>query len=504
MDFGSILTVVVFVLVIFGALRGASNVGRQVVRTGLTACATLLAFLTTIATKDLIIDSVTPEKIKEILLSVGEQAELVNLAELANYLTTLDLVAALISALCAPIVFASAFLVFYGASNVVASAITKILGIGASNPSGVMAVGGIALGAVEGITVALTLCLPISGLLGLADDSVNLMRENDNEMFSYVVTTYDESFASLNDHFAIVAADNLGADEMMDEITTVNIHGSEIHLRDEFVNVVSVIVEFSSIGKVNFVELSEENKASITSAVNALENSNYLMMLASGIVSDIGRALEDGVVPVAVPAPYDVVLYPSISMLATSNVNNFKADIDTVLEIYYLLSDCGALKAFGSQGQEEELTNALITVDAEGKTVINKIIEIIEKNEHMSSLIKAITDMSLVMLTNQLGIDADIVEIYEDLKTGVNEVLAVNPDDYATNEEYVEARNEKLDEVFTNNGIELEPDMINGIGDFIDENFSDLEQISDDDINDIILSYYDVYVDLQSQGNIIP
>ncbi len=504
MDFGFILTAIVFLLLVLGTLRGTSNFGRQVVRTCLTVGAAVMAFLITLAAEDLIIASVTPEKIKEILLNFGEQAGPVNISGIADYLTSLDLVAALLGAFVAPVAFIGIFLVLYGAVNALASVISNILGMGGPTVAGGMALGGAALGAVEGITVALVLCIPLGGMLGLADDSVAVMRENGNEKYASIITTYDESIAPLNDHFAVETAKQLGSDAMMDSFTTVTVDGREVNLRDEFVNVVSIVVEFSAIGEVDFTALSEENKAAISSAVDKLEHSDYLMMLASGIVSDLGHALEDNVVPISVPAPYDVVLHPVISMLATSNMDNFKADLDTTLEIYYLLSDSGALKAFGIKGQEQGMTDALTLTDTDGKTVIAKVIDIIDENEHMRSLIKALTDMSLIMLTNQLGIDADIVEVYDNIKTGVNDVLAVNPEDYGTNEEYVAARNEKLDEAFSANGVELEPEVIDGIGDYIDENYSDLEEVSDDDINDIILSYYDVYMSVQSEGSTNP
>ena len=147
------------------------------------------------------------------------------------------------------------------------------------------------------------------------------------------------------------------------------------------------------------------------------------------------------------------------------------------------------------------MTDAFISADETGKTVISRVVDILNKNPHMSPVVQAITDMSLMMLQNQLGMDVDnIVETYENIKDGVNDVLALNPDDYATPDEYVEARNEALDATLTENGIELEPEIVDGIGDYIDENFSDVEELTDEQLSDIILSYYDVYMQNQGEG----
>lgn len=501
MDFAFIFTAVLFGIVLISVLRGLfTGSGSQIVSLCLTAIAAIAAFLITLAIEDNLIAAATPDKIKEYILGMGEQVAALNIAEIANYLNSLDLLVALVGAFVSPIVFASIFLTLNGVLGAFSTRISRLIGLGNNAFAGGVDVFGAALGVLNGLIVAFVLCVPVSGMVGMVDESIEIVRAKNDEKYSSIINTYDESIASINDHFAVAAVRELGADSMMDSFTTVMIDGNEINLRSEFVNVVSIVVEFASIGEVDFTALSEENKLSISSAVDALEDSDYLMMLASGIISDMGHALEDGIIPIKVPSPYDVVLNPAISMLATSNIDNFKADLDTILEIYYLLSDSGALKAFGQKGHEQEMTDAFTLTDTSGDTIINRVVAIIDKNEHMRPLVKALADMSLIMLTNQLGIDANIVEVYDNIKTGVNDVLAVNPDDYDTNEEYVAARNEKLDEAFSSNGVELEPEVIDGIGDYIDENYPDLEELTDDDINDIILSYYDVYMSVQSEG----
>ena len=499
-DIGSILTTVIFALVVIGALRGITGgFLRSLIRTGCTIAAAVAAYSVTLASEAMIIASVTPDKIKEFLVGLGEAAGPVNFAGFADYLNSLDLFVALPGAFIAPIAFVLVFLGLRASFGAASAIVCGILGIPKGGQRGEDVLIGSALGAIEGVAIAAVICIPVSGLLGLAGDSVEVMREKNDEKFASIIATYDESIAPLNEHFAMTAAKQLGADAIMDSFTTVNLDGEEINLRSEFVNVVDIVTEFATIGEIDFTALSEDNKLAIRSAVDSLENSDYLMRLASGIISDMGSAIEDGVVPISVPAPYDVVLHPAITMLATSNIDNFKADLDTILEIYYLLSDSGVLKAFGIEGQEQGMANAFVMTDANGDTVINQIVSIIDKNEHMRPLVKALTDMSLIMLTNQLGIDADIVEVYDNVKTGVNEVLAVRPEDYDTEEEYVAARNEKLDETLNENGIELEPDVVDGIGDFIDENYPDHDELTDEEFNDIILSYYDVYKNLQTE-----
>ena len=52
------------------------------------------------------------------------------------------------------------------------------------------------------------------------------------------------------------------------------------------------------------------------------------------------------------------------------------------------------------------------------------------------------------------------------------------------------------------NGIELDPEIVGGIADYIDENVEVKDEYTDEEINDVILSYYDVYLEYQKNGTL--
>ena len=144
------------------------------------------------------------------------------------------------------------------------------------------------------------------------------------------------------------------------------------------------------------------------------------------------------------------------------------------------------------------MRDAFIVKDDNGETTINKIVGKLNQNEHMRPIVKSITDMSLMMLSSQLGTDANVVETYDSVKNGMQEVIAVDRAQYDTDEEYETARNEKLNETLTENNITLTDEEIDGIGDYIDEHYGEDNELTDEEFNDIIFSYYDVYMSLQS------
>jgi hypothetical protein len=211
----------------------------------------------------------------------------------------------------------------------------------------------------------------------------------------------------------------------------------------------------------------------------------------------MGRAFVDGVIPVSVPAPYDIILNPAITMFATSDENNFRSDVDTLLDVYFILSDSGILKSFGQEGQENAMRDAFIVKDDNGETTINKIVGKLNQNEHMRPIVKSITDMSLMMLSGSLGTDVNVVETYDSVKSGMQEVIAIDRNAY-TDEEYKAIRNETLNNTLIENNITLTPEEVDGIGDYIDEHYGEDNELTDEEFNDIIFSYYDVYMSLQS------
>ena len=90
--------------------------------------------------------------------------------------------------------------------------------------------------------------------------------------------------------------------------------------------------------------------------------------------------------------------------------------------------------------------------------------------------------------------DAQTKPVYNEVKTGLGEkTLAIKKTDYESEEEYVEAVSESIEEVLTSSGIELEPEVYQSMAEYVSENFEGGEMPSDDEINRLLLSYYAAY-----------
>ena len=62
-----------------------------------------------------------------------------------------------------------------------------------------------------------------------------------------------------------------------------------------------------------------------------------------------------------------------------------------------------------------------------------------------------------------------------------------------------EAFEQKIKDLLTENGIEIEKEIVDGMAEYFTDNFSDASEITDEMASDVILSYYDAYLKYKEQ-----
>lgn len=361
---------------------------------------------------------------------------------------------------------------------------------------------GAALGAVEGIVIASLIFLPVVGLSTVTNETMDNVREkNTDGEYTEMLEFYDEYISPVSNHEIIKLIAENGGQDLLDSFATVEFEGEEINLFDEATTIVTMIFEATGFKDADFAALSAEDQALMRSLVDELEESKYLTSLISHVFSGVGGALDSGSLSVEITAPFDSIVKPAVAIFATSTTDNLHGDLVTILDVYFLLSDSGTLKAFGNEGAEEEMKAALTERDENGKTLVSKVVEILNKNERTSALVTTLTEMTITMMAGQLGGgEYNVEEVYDEIKTGFNAVLEVNRESYETDEEYEAARDEEINNTLTQHGIELDSETVNEIGNYIDDNLGDKDELTDEDINNILLHYYEIYADSLSDA----
>ena len=199
-----------------------------------------------------------------------------------------------------------------------------------------------------------------------------------------------------------------------------------------------------------------------------------------------------------VGSEYQGLISAMAGVFASGSAETFEEDIETLKEAYYIISDSGILTALNNI---DELSKAMTATDEEGKTAVSRVTALLNKNDRTRPIVTELTKLSLKLMASGDSIVTE--ELYENVKTGVTETLAIDKDNFETPEEYKEAITESLDTTLKENNIELAPDVVADIADYIDENYEDLKDATDEQINEIILSYHDAYIEyLKSQESV--
>ncbi len=476
-----IITLIFVVFVAWHLIGGLRRgIAAQAIHSVCAVASAFIAYGITESALDTLVSGVDTQSLNDYMMTLTEEGSA--LAKFIPYMTFAEWILVLPAAtVLAPVIFTVLFLLI----DLVMKIFCMIINI--FIPKTRLDIGGAILGAIEGLLIATIVLFPVISVVDIAEDTMDVIREKDDGSYTEIIESYDLVADQVTGNAFFEFVNDLVCRDMVDSFATITVDGEETNLVYELDTVVAILLDLSHIDNKDYVELTEEQKGVLLSAADSIEESPYLTVLISGMFSDLGRAAEDGAFPFEVGDSYSTLVHSMFHVFATSNKDNLHTDIDTLLEVYFILCDSGSLKAYGIEGGEEQMKAALLATDESGVSVIDRVVDKLDENEHMKSVVNAITEMTIKMLAGQLGLDYDTLEAYNEIKDGFNGVLAMDK----TAEGYEEARDAEIDRVLTEQGIELDAGTVNEIGDYIDDNFADTEELTDEQINEIILYYFE-------------
>jgi hypothetical protein len=187
---------------------------------------------------------------------------------------------------------------------------------------------------------------------------------------------------------------------------------------------------------------------------------------------------------------FEATVNDAFGLFMNESPDNVGADLSTVLEVYFLLSDSEALTVMTSGG---DVAVCLTKSYNEDDKYIDAIVDTLNANARTKPLTTAIAKLSITVMSSSLGLGEDAVEVYENLKSDINGCLAIDKEDFATDEEYKAELSSSINDALVENNITLEKDIVDSMADYVAENYSDKDSISEEEFNDILFSYYDAY-----------
>ena len=412
-----------------------------------------------------------------------------------------ELIAIPISLVIRPVLFVSAFVALHNVLLILHKIIAALCGFKRKKNNTATRVLGLILGTLQGVFVSIVVLTPIVGISGVAKEAMTVMKEYaPNEGFTqYVEEKYDAYAEGISENPLIEFYATVGADELYEKLSTATLDGETFNMTAIIPDAVKIASDSARLWDADAKNLTPENEAAIERIIASIRNNLQIKKIVSGAVSSAAYLYTNGIFPIDINEPFRSVINSAVGIFHTSSADNICNDLDTVADVYFILSQDGVLNSF-DEGSDKML-EALTSKDATGETAVNRVVTVIRSNERTKPLVSLVTKLSVTVMANKAGIDEKALETFDNIKTGISDnVLTIEKENYATEEEYVKEISDALDTTLKENEIELEKGVIDKMAEYVSEHFSDVETLTDEGATDIIFSYYDAYLEYLETG----
>ncbi len=505
-----ILLVLIGVLAIIGGYKGFKRgIGRQIVRVLTVAVSLFIALYLTklfMGAATVWIGNSSAEalvKLVEFLnLPLGEYEGVLDYldANTLNYVLAIPLALAI-----APILFVVCFLLLKLVMLIPHALISGIAGFSDKRNNGLTRFLGMLLGLIQGVVVAAIIISPLAGALTASREVIETMQKEqpDTEDTTRITAFYDDVLKPYAEEPIITAVGAVGGRVLYGNIATVTIKDVEYDMVETVGEpTVKLGVGINKLWGWDWKKPTPENEEAVLAMIEAVDDSDYAKALITDVFTFASTAYLDGAIPLQFESPLSEVIHAAFETLGLVNEQSLRQDLDTLAEAYFVLARENiiyALEFSNSEEVREALTRECTNEDGSTTTVVARVVDILNSNEHTTPLVTVLTKLSVAALADEMG--ADIHLLYDSVKSGLSTTMAIDKDG-KTEEEYKAEVSASLDAVMKENGIEIQPEVIDGMSDYIYENYDELKstdsdgngELTEKEANDIILSYYDSYI----------
>ena len=502
-----IFTGVFLLLTLLGLLKGfGRGAGRQTVRAVTIVISAIVSLMgigfITRSLSDLCAGQTLDEVVMMLGISTDVPENVMDLLACFDAVTAERLIELPLMTILAPFVFTILFIVVSAVLLIVHGIVSSMFRLSGKRAGVASRLVGMTIGALQGIAVAIIFLVPIINLVGMSADVNDGIAERspENAENMSVCQMYDEYIRDTRESPVFSVAYSLGGDLICDNIATIDIDGGKVNLRD---TLTSALVETGDIGvfvDFNWTDPTDEQCDSLQSIIDTLSDDAYFASILSGGVRGLATAIDSGVIVFELEEPVLGVMNSLVGIFTTLNEDNFGQDMDTILEVYFLLSREGVLEALATN--PDDVLTVLTAANEAGDTVIKRVIGKIQDNPHMKPLVTMLTKLSLSVMMNNVGVENG-EEVYDTIKDGITNVIAIDKTQYESTDAYVAAVSESLNETLTEHNIDLAPEIVDTMAEYLaSQDYSDLslEDITEDEVNDVIFSYYDAYLKYINEG----
>ena len=407
-------------------------------------------------------------------------------AELAEYIVSIGT-----ALVIAPLAFIAIFYTMKSLTYFAYRLLCSILGFSKRRINWISRSTGALIGAVAGAAVAVMILIPVAGFAGVAEDVKPTVTENTSNTATAEKNAdfYTANVDDLINNPLLKTIDSKGG-AIFDKLTRMTVDGKKAGSATvEIKTVASIYCEAIELRGFEWKTPSAEHKQALDRILEIVDEDPYAASLVASIMRGIYTAIDRDAYVLIDEEPLASLVDSIFSVFSDSNEENVAEDLHTVLNVYFILGDYEVLTSFDNG---DALRDKMIVKNEDNKTVIDAIVDELYLNPRTAHIVGDLTEISINVMAKEI-LSEDMADVYEDIKVGVSDILALNSSDYETHDEYVEAVSDSLDATLKEHNIEIADDTLSNMSNYIADNYSDVTEISDEDINRAILAYYSAY-----------
>ncbi len=355
---------------------------------------------------------------------------------------------------------------------------------------------GAALGAIEGVIATVVLFVPLITLLTVAHP-ITSMLNNEDPTTGEIAAGIEEIEKSP----ALKVAGIFGGNLIADQFTTIGSGDDRIDVVYEINCIADLVKDIAKLATTDTSSsgtiFTEESEKIFDSMLSTLDDSEYMCLILSDGMHVVSK-LFLGDTPAAPADSYDKLIASVKELLDTSTRDTVVDDITTAKDFLFFFNDHGVLGTL-TDDNSDSITEAFVKKDAEGNTLIKSAIGILQENPRTTGIVTVLNELTISLMFGDVSPDNNSGEMYENVKGGFQDLVDIDPE--LPPEEYKENVKNTLDSTLTDNGINLEPDVLDSMSeqvtDYLNESRANgtlPEEIGDAEVTDIILTYYEAFL----------
>ena len=490
--------------ILFGAKRGFS---KSVIRIFTVGAAAVCSFFTVKWISGAIVDYASKisdggtKPLDQTLYSINPEIEgsmpdyLKSMFSEVNSETATVILMMIVATFISPVIFFIVFQLLKGVSYLLYNILAGLTGAISYGKGVISTVFGAVVGLLQGLLIAAVIIFPISGLCNAAVEAKDPLLDNSDTSNAYIETAYSTVIDDLAENPVLDLFNKAGISNLYKDMMTVKVNGENMYMGDECIGVIKVAADIVPIATPGFdwKNPTAEQRQALENIVIHVSDDDLIASLTSDLMRGLAKTVQESKLTLGLFGATDALANDTLTMFATSTRDTIEGDLDVTLDVYFIMCDHDLFHSF-SNSDHPDMKELLVKKDENGVTTASAIISRLNEYDRAHPIVTSFTKISLAVMHGSESFGEEADELYENVKGNVTNALSHNKSDFETEEEYKQAVTDDIDKALSENNIKLEESVKQDMVDYIADNYGDHEgEITDADINDALLSYYESY-----------